>query len=139
MDSWLLDHLIRAGHVTETGLARRARIRTCECGERVLAGLDAEVCAFEVHADPMPLTALGEALALIDGRRTFAVHHEGGRYVLDWRDGHSITEAPAGTQPREDVLRGHRCRTSPPTGSQVAPSSFVKSTPPLPADAPAPF
>lgn len=82
---WLLDHLIAGGHLTETGLGRAARIRTCSCGAPTLSGLDADICALEAHADPDPLTPLGEALAHVEGRRTWA---------LDIRDHTHINRPP---------------------------------------------
>ena len=138
--SWLLDHLIRAGHVTETGATRRARIRTCpSCHEPILIGLDADSCAIEAHVDPTPLTALGEALAVVEGRWTWALRREGTRYVLDPRDHHDIAWAPAATVARTDVLRAHRCHTDPATGALTAPTSFAEAAPALPADATPPF
>jgi len=134
-ERWLLDHLIRTGHLTETGLSRRARIRTCPCHQLVLAGLDEDICAFEVACDPNPLSPLGEALALVEGRRTLAVHRDRGRWVLDRRDHHDIAADPAGTKHREDVVREHRCTSPPPPHGMYTDSRFPETTPPLPADA----
>lgn len=139
-NSWLAAHLIRTGHMTETGATRAARIRTCwTCKAAILVGLDADTCAIETTTDPTPLTPLGEALALLDNRRTWALHRERSRYVLDRRDHHEITHHPATSRSREDVLRAHRCHTPPAADAVTAPSSFTPPTPPLPPGAPAPF
>lgn len=140
METWLRDHLIRNGHMAEGGATRRARLRVCRsCGEHVLNGLDGIVCAFDTYCDPIPLSAFGEAVAVMQGRHTYAVHSEGGRYVLDPRDGYQIAWSPAASKKREDVLRQHRCGSDPPTGDQVTASSFAEVAPPLPADAAPPF
>lgn len=140
--SWLLDHLIAAGHVTETGLTRRARIRTCrhvKCRDQVLVGLDSDICALEAACDPYPLSRLGEALALVDGRRTLTLRREGPGWVLDWRDAHEITSSPAESRPRRDVVRQHRCGTPRPAGDLLAPTTFPEVHPPEPAGAVPPF
>jgi hypothetical protein len=152
MDTWLRDHLIRAGHLTETGYTRRARLRPChqsyklpgsrwvgKCLDLVLVGLDGDTCAFEVACDPQPLNTVGEALSLLEGRRTHTLRREGPGYVLDPRDQHEISFAPAGTKPRRDVVRQHRCGTSPPPPGLRAPTSFPEHHPPLPANAQPPF
>lgn len=136
---WLLAHLQTAGHLTANGIGRRARPRTCRCGNQILAGLDDDTAALEAHADPWPLTALGEALAHIEGRHAWALHHHGGRYVLDWRDASRITHQPAGSRTRMDVLREHRCGTPPPVGQLIAPSSFRTPAHDLPPGSPPPF
>ena len=138
METWLRDHLIRTGHITETGVTRAAKIRGCpmRCGSFVLVGLDdAHQCALEARADPIPVSALGEALALVEGRRTWSLHREAGRWVLDPRDDHHIAGYPAGTRLREDVLREHRCGIGVPTGALAAASTHPDTRPPLPAGA----
>ena len=67
------DHLERTGRMV-AGATRRARAATCRgCGAKVLDGLDADVCALVATVDPTPLTAIGEVLAVLDGRRTFTL------------------------------------------------------------------
>lgn len=129
--SWLWDHLVRSGYVSEGGSTRRARLKTCPAGCKawVLAGLTGITGAVDARVDPEPLSQLGEAVALLEGRGTVSLHHEGGRFVLDLRGASEIKYGPAGTQEREDVLRQHRCRTPPPEGALVAASTFVKKTP----------
>lgn len=139
-DRSLLDHLIRTGRATETGLTRRARLRTCPCTQVILAALDDDTCALEVHADPIPLTPLGEALAHIEGRWTYMLTRAGGGWTLDRRDASKITHRPAGTQPRCDVVREHRCRTPRPGDPLTAATSFAEAlAPTYPPNSPAPF
>lgn len=138
--NWLTDHLIRTGHLTETGLSRRARIRICPtCHQPTLAALDDDTCAFETHCDPHPLNPLGEALALVEGRRTLALHRTAGHWELDRRDHRHITDDPASHRHREDVLRQHRCHTPPIPNDHTAPSRFPETNPPLPPGAAPPF
>lgn len=139
METWLRDHLIASGHMTETGATRQARIRTCTCRHQVLVGLDSDVAALEATCDPYPLSPLGEALALLEGRRTLTLRREGRGWVLDWRDAHEITSAPAASQARRDVVRQHRCRTTSPAAELLAPSTFPETKPPAPANARPPF
>ena len=125
--TWLIDHLIRAGHMTERGVTRRARVRTCErCGGVALVALDDDTCAFEVAADPHPLSALGEAMALLEQRRTIELTKTAGGYVLDRRAADQITGRPAGATPRADVLAEHRCRLPDPPPAFLAATSFAE-------------
>jgi len=43
------------------------------CGHKVWIGVDNDIAAFEATVDTTPLTVIGEALAVIDGRTTYAV------------------------------------------------------------------
>lgn len=124
---WLVDHLIRTGHMTETGATRRARLRSCPrgCGAWVVFGLDGIVAAREARVDPTPLSALGEALALLEGRYTEALYREGGGYALDPRQPIQIKSRPAGATPREDVLREHRCRSRELGDAEIAATVFA--------------
>lgn len=109
MNPWLIDHLVRSGALTESGLTRRARPRRCPgCGTWTLAGLDADVCALEAHADPTPLTPLGEVAALLGGVRTVELVNSGGRHQLEQRLPDHIEGRPA-CSGRFDVLALHRC------------------------------
>jgi len=87
---------------------RSARLRTCpRCGAPVLAGLDAPVAALPVRADPTPLTVLGEAFALLDGRPTFDLSDAAGRKELTYRAPEQI-----GGPRKYPVLAAHRCGQS---------------------------
>jgi hypothetical protein len=138
-ETWLRDHLIRTGRMTERGITRRARIRTCRrCNADVLAGLDNFTGALEVAADPVPLSPLGEAVALAKGHRTFALHQEAGSWVLDRRDDEHIAHHPAGTRTHEDVVPSHVCGTAW-TGPLTAPTRFPETRPPAPTGSTPPF
>lgn len=138
---WLTQHLIRAGHITETGISRHARIRTCaRCHTPALVGLDDDICATEAATDPTPLNPLGEALALIDGRRTWNLTTTRNGYQLERRDNTHITTNPAGTHPRQDTLAEHRCHHPPPPPTLTTPSHITTTHTQRPnATTPAPF
>lgn len=126
MKTWLRDHLIATGAISERGTGRRARVRTCNrCGASVLTGLtDPKVCAIDAQVDPAPLNQLGELLARAQRRYTVTARAEAGRYVLDDRDSFAIEGGPAGTRPREDVMAEHRCHQPIPDIGH-APSGFA--------------
>ena len=131
------------------GRTRRARATNCRCGAPVISGLDADICALVATVDPRPLSAQGEALALITDRRTWTFRTVGERLVLDVRDDYAIRAMPAGGVARfsapYDVMAEHVCGTRPEWPS--APSRIASSPGAdalalvlsLPADAPAPF
>lgn len=53
-------------------LSRAATLRLCpRCKSPILIGLDADRAAITAHCDPTPLTELGEAVALMQGRKTY--------------------------------------------------------------------
>lgn len=152
--SRLLEYLLATGHASDTPATRRAQVRPCDqlyrdperpaarrtrCHTPVLAGLDADVCAFDVVCDLDPLTALGEALSLLERRRTYTLRREGGGWVLDPRDEHAIADAPAGTGRRADVLASHVCGRPLPPGIQASSTFLEVVTPRPPADAAPPF
>jgi hypothetical protein len=141
LSDWLKAHLEKTGVIDSDGIGRRARVRTCRgCSNTVLIGLDGDTCALVVEADPVPLSPLGEALALIEGRRTVTLSREGGRYVLGIRYDLMIEAHAAGTQLNTDILRSHRCGTDVPTGPLETPSMHPSARAvSLPANSPAPF
>lgn len=52
--------------------ARCASIRLCRrCHAPILQGLDADNAAMTARCDPTPLTEMGEAVALLQGRTTY--------------------------------------------------------------------
>jgi hypothetical protein len=139
MDAWLKRHLVDNGHLTESGASRKAKPRRCRtCNAVVVIGLDADMCAFEVHADPVPLSQLGEALAVATGRRTVSFCQSAGAYLLEQRWVEDIKARPAGTGTREDVLAEHRCRepvpdlwSAPTSFKHLAAASSQPSAPPF--------
>lgn len=105
MPAWLKRHLIDTGVLTESGLGRKARLRRHQrCGIPTLAGLDADLLAFEASCDLGELTAAGEANALLEGRRTYELSV---RSELHHRDRYAIKARPAGGS--TTVLAEHRC------------------------------
>jgi hypothetical protein len=87
------------------GATRAAGIRLCpKCRAPIITGLDADICAFTVRVDPTPLTPLGEAVAVLQGRTTYNLAGGPGRKELDPREAHHI-EKPR----RYPVLAEHRC------------------------------
>lgn len=102
------------------GISRRAKDRTCVCGAAILVGLDAERCAGEAKVDVAPVTAVGEALAILSGRATYRLY-TAGRLELDHRSRWHITgdSAEAVT-----VLAEHVCGSSPlPTRPATIPTT----------------
>lgn len=91
---------------------RRATWADCTCGARVLAGVDADRCAFNAAVDNSPLTRRGELLAVVAGRRTYELAD--GR--LYRRDRWSIRSTPRGA-----VLAEHDC-TPIPAGWRLPPA-----------------
>ena len=103
--TWLTSMLVDKGVMSEGGLTRRAKLLAHPpCHFPTLAGLDADRCALDAWCDLGELTLEGEALALLDGRRTYELH--GGR--LSPRDRWCIPGRPAGRS-RWPVLAEHRC------------------------------
>jgi hypothetical protein len=102
---------IRANSVD--GFARSARSTSCrQCGRPVMAGLDDDMCALSVVVDTYPLSAAGEVVALMSGRRTYSLTWAGGRYEIDRRDEYRIDGNPPGARANVDVVVNHECGTS---------------------------
>ncbi|MGO4984792.1 hypothetical protein [Collinsella sp. Sow4_E3] len=95
--------------------------RCRRCRADVLRGLDDMWAAGPIEVDPTPLSALGEALALLAGRRTIACEHwHGLRFTRRGR--WQITSRPAGTF-RGDVYASHLCGAP---ALPSIPSNFAK-------------
>lgn len=115
--AWLRRHLADTG-VMVNGVTRTARIRTCrQCGQRVIRALTEEPCATLATCDPDPLSNVGEALALMQGRMTFDLAYRAGRLELDLREEDHIKGSPPETpnwwRSKGDVLAAHRCHSEP--------------------------
>lgn len=103
---WLQRYLEDRGLWNADGFARAARGRRCRiCREYTLAGLDSDRCALPVAVDPEPLSARGEAAALLAGRTTYSLRFLSGRLELDRRSHFEIR----GEQRRLDILARHVC------------------------------
>lgn len=86
--------------------SRAATLRLCPtCKRPVLTGLDADHLALKATCDPTPLTALGEAVALITGRRTYTLTPGKDRKELDYRDEWRIANPT-----KNPILASHQCR-----------------------------
>ncbi len=94
------------------------------CHTPILAGLDAEVCAFTARTDPEPLNALGEALARIAGRNTYEIRTVGRVARLRYRNAGAITSRPAGAPAHAltgyDVVAAHTCHAATPEAATTA-------------------
>jgi len=136
---WLRQHLYSLGIIDERGIGRRAHPRTCRtCKATILTGLDDDRCALTVEVDPIPLTPVGEAIAQVEGRRTYWLHRDGGRLVLDLREASQIRAWPAGTRLGQDILRQHRCWTPPVAAPLEAPTQHPSARP-VPTSQECPF
>ncbi|GAA1994241.1 hypothetical protein GCM10009799_20420 [Nocardiopsis rhodophaea] len=85
--------------------ARAAQLRICrKCKEPVLVGVDADMCALTVQIDPTPITEVGEAVALMEGRGTYDLLAGKGRREIHHRAEWNIRAARRGP-----VFAAHRC------------------------------
>lgn len=90
---------------THGDVFRAAGLRHCpRCKNPILTGLDDDAAARTAHADPTPIAALGEALALLAGRATYDLMTTGQRKELWRRDQWHIQGAR-----KYPVLPEHRC------------------------------
>lgn len=103
------ESLVAAGLMDERGNSRRACARACQrCGAKTVVGYDADRVAILAVADPTPLTAIGEVLAIVAGRQTWTLEDRG-RLELNYRDAWRIRAHPAEERPSAVVLAEHRC------------------------------
>jgi hypothetical protein len=87
--------------------ARAANLKPCPaCRATVLAGLDADNAACPVRCDPTPLTEMGEAVALLQGRATYDLLPTKTGRELHQRTPHFINKAR-----RYQVFATHKCNS----------------------------
>lgn len=111
-NEWLWRHLEQTGVVGPDRVGRTARATACRtCHGPTLTGLDNDMCATVAHADPEPIDTLGEALALLAGRKTYALHPSANGYELVLRYDKQIAGAQPGAR-RYDVLAEHACNSA---------------------------
>jgi hypothetical protein len=111
MPTWLKAQLVLAGRWNTDGVTRTARGRRCDgCGEGVLVGLDADLCAGPATVTPTPLSTLGEAVARMGGTCTYRLSIFAGRLTLDCRDQWTIRDqSPDDPDRTFDVVADHVC------------------------------
>jgi len=111
---------------------RTCRTSRCpSCKGQTLTGLSDDTLAWSVQVDPVPLSAQGEALALLAGRHTYAAQrHEGRSVRLHQRTRWQIAGTPAGARGLVvfDVYADHRC-------GAVLPAAAVSHLAPAPRGA----
>jgi hypothetical protein len=82
-----------------------------------MRGIDAPFGGMSRDVEPAPLSRLGEALALMSGRRTYTLAWRGDRYEIDHRHREQIAGSPAESRAGVDVVVEHLCRAEElPTG-----------------------
>lgn len=87
--------------------ARAANLKPCpSCRATVLAGLDADMAALPVRCDPTPLTEMGEAVALLQGRTTYDLLPTKTGRELHERTPHFISKPR-----RYSVFATHKCHS----------------------------
>lgn len=93
---------------TQGDAYRSVRLRLCpHCRAPILAGLDADICALSVRVDMTPINEMGEAIALLAGRRTYDLTGDGSGKRLYLREEEHIKNGR-----RSVVLPAHRCGQS---------------------------
>lgn len=74
-----------------------------------MRGLDDERAAGTAVVDSRPLNAMGELIALLEGRATYDLAWRGSRYEIDFRYVENVKGNPPGSRPNVDVVCEHRC------------------------------
>lgn len=109
---WLKQHLVDIGAWNADGCARSARVRRHTCGAHVVYGLDDARCAWPAITDTEPLSAGGEAIAILAGRLTYNLIRTGTRIELDHRNQFKVAGSPPGSRDH-DVVAAHVCGADP--------------------------
>ena len=105
MDDWLKTQL-----ENKTGGFRAARWGRCPgCQELTLHGMDADLCAGMVTADPTPLSPQQEHACMIVGRPTFALKPRGTSYELSDRRGAYLYGSRPPDHRGKTVIPAHQC------------------------------
>lgn len=109
---WLRKHLETQGHIDpDTGATETARLTRCpRCRRPTWIALEPHGLARRLDTDP--LTPLGEALAILNGRTTCGLYRQANTLRIEPRTLDRIRGHPAAT-PNTDVLLEHKC-TQPP-------------------------
>lgn len=109
LPDWLVAHLSEVGQANPDGIRRAARYSRCgRCGRWVLRGLDGDVAAMPIVADPHEIDRHGEMVAILLGLRTFMLTRgksgKGSAWNLDARDEWEIAAGQ-----RTPLVAEHRC------------------------------
>ena len=107
---------------------RGLRARRCRsCGAPILRGLDEDITALVATVDPAPLSAVGEAIARLQGRHTYELRRLNRVPQLMLRNYLTIASRPPGSKTWAgpiDVVAEHGCHAFPlPTIPTVHPPS----------------
>jgi hypothetical protein len=110
-------------------------VRCPDCKAQVLRGVNDNVAAFTVWVDQAPLGVVGEALAHLTGRATYALRRHGANLRLYRRDQWQIGSRAAVGRFPVDVVADHCCGQSLPS---IA-SAFTPTTRTGTEDGPVPY
>jgi hypothetical protein len=103
----------------------RLTIMTCpKCGALVMQGRDGGPVIHIVTVDPGPISQLGEAMALVDGRNTYDLYRVNGGLELHPR---SAAHVRAGH--KRPVVTDHRCGAEPLPAADLPPPPRAKPEP----------
>lgn len=133
--AWLRRHLADQGHIDiDSGATEAARITRCgRCRRPTWVALEPR--GLSRRLDLQPLTALGEALAILNGRTTCGMYREAGALRIESRTTDRIRGHPAAS-PGTDVLLEHRCQDPPINLPRTGTSITWPVTPPPATDQP---
>lgn len=98
-------------------------VRCIVCRSDLVVGLDNDTCASRAICDPVPLSVIGEALALLDGRRTYELSRHGSGLALYHRDHWQISGRHASDTCI--VLADHKCGTPPLPSIKIQPAPLT--------------
>lgn len=106
LPGWVLDALVAQTGDATGGHASSTRLAECpRCSTPVLLGLDQPVAALEATASVHEIDKIGEAIAVLNGLRTFHLIYENKRWVVARR---GIDALNCGVR-RFPVLAEHNC------------------------------
>lgn len=102
LPQWVTDQLN-----TNPPIGRRALFTRCrKCKEIVLRGLDADILAMEVTADPTPLDPMQELACVLTGRATYQANVGGDEIKIIDRQ---LRYTTAGVPPPRPIIPEHVC------------------------------
>jgi hypothetical protein len=112
---WLRRWLLATGRMDADGITRQLRGGHCpRCAQSLLQGLDGDVAALTIHADPLPLTRTGEAAYVLLSATTYRMRASLKGWTAHPRVAGEIRRQPASLTVR--VLGEHCCGMRWPAG-----------------------